>query len=133
MHRSMANGMSYFLQGPTPYSLPLSQASDGVGTDTIAVRVTVQDVNDCPPMFVEEVYRVEINENVPQGSSVASVRATDCDDGANAVLRYSIAGGDVGAFELNCEYHMNQPGKITNYDAYCSDIRSHHNFSATGF
>ena len=92
--------------------MPLSQASDGVGTDTIAVRVTVQDVNDCPPMFVDEVYRVEINENVPQGSSVASVRATDCDDGANAVLRYSIIGGDVGVFELNCEYHMNQPCKI---------------------
>ena len=99
--------------------MPLSQASDGVGTDTIAVRVTVQDVNDCPPMFVDEVYRVEINENVPQGSSVASVRATDCDDGANAVLRYSITGEDVGGFELNCDYHNYEPA----LQDYCESYR----------
>lgn len=80
------------------------QATDGVGSDTIAVRVTVQDVNDCQPMFVEAEYRVDINENLPVGSRVGSVRATDCDEGANAVLRYSIAGGDVGVFELDCEY-----------------------------
>lgn len=79
------------------------QTTDGVGTDEIVVRVPVQDVNDCPPTFVEEVYQVQISENVPQGSSVASVRATDCDAGSNAVLRYSIAGGDVGIFELDCE------------------------------
>lgn len=80
------------------------QATDGVGSDTIAVRVTVQDINDCQPMFVEEEYRVAISENLPSGSSVASVRATDCDEGANAVLRYSITSGDVGIFELDCEY-----------------------------
>ena len=80
------------------------QASDGVGSDTISVRVDVLDVNDCQPTFVQPEYRVNINENIPQGSSVSSVRATDCDEGDNAVLRYSIAGGDVGIFELDREY-----------------------------
>jgi hypothetical protein len=79
------------------------QVTDGVGTDTVDVIVDVLDINDCQPTFVEQEYRVNINENLPQGSSVASVRATDCDLGDNAVVRYSIADGDVGIFELNCE------------------------------
>ncbi len=68
------------------------------------VRVIVQDINDCEPTFVEEAYSVDINENLPRGSSVASVRAEDCDEGANAVLRYTVERGDVGVFEVDREY-----------------------------
>lgn len=75
--------------------------------DTISVIVTVEDVNDCDPTFVEDVYRVNINENVPIGSRVAAVRATDCDEGDNALLRYTIQQGDIAVFELNCKsFHL---------------------------
>ncbi len=81
----------------------LLQANDGANTDSLQVRVVVQDINDCDPDFVEDEYRFNINENLPRGSSVGSVRATDCDEGRNSVLRYTIAGGSVGVFQLDCK------------------------------
>lgn len=68
------------------------------------------DVNDCEPSFVEAEYRVAINENLPLGTSVAAVMATDCDEGSNAVLRYSIAQGSVGVFQLDCKLNSRMHG-----------------------
>lgn len=63
----------------------------------------MQDINDCVPTFVEDEYRVDISENLPIGSRVAVVSATDCDAGTNAQLRYSIAAGSLGVFQLDCK------------------------------
>ena len=65
--------------------------------------MTVQDVNDCNPTFVQPTYQVDISENLPRGSSVASVMAEDCDEGVAAMLSYTIAGGDLGVFQLDCK------------------------------
>lgn len=78
------------------------QATDGVGSASTIVQVTVLDINDCQPTFDQGMYTVDISENLPTGSSVTSVGATDCDEGDNAELRYSISGGDVGVFQLGC-------------------------------
>ncbi len=61
------------------------------------------DINDCDPTFVEDVYEVSISESVPAGSSVATVRAMDCDEGTNALIQYTIVNGSLGVFELDCE------------------------------
>ena len=37
------------------------------------------------------------------GTSVLSVEATDADLGENAAISFSIVGGDVNLFSLNCE------------------------------
>ena len=80
------------------------QVSDAGGRiDETAVQVTVEDSNDCVPTFVQNIYEVNILENLPQGSSVASVMATDCDEGTNALIRYTIAAGSLGVFQLDCE------------------------------
>ena len=102
-----------------------------MGSDTTAVRVTVLDVNDCEPTFVQEVYRVAINENLPSGSSVASVRALDCDEGANAELSYSIVAGDLGVFQLDCEKLITQFGLDISCLHACSDIWSDHDSDTT--
>ena len=80
------------------------QASDGTLADTSQVIVNVEDINDCDPMFDQSSYTVPVLENRPAGSSITTVRATDCDIGNNALLQYTIVAGDVGVFSLDSEY-----------------------------
>ncbi|KAM5299396.1 protocadherin gamma-B7-like [Ctenodactylus gundi] len=61
-------------------------------SSTAQIRVLVVDANDNPPVFSQDTYRVSLREDVPPGTSVLRVRATDQDEGANAVLTYSFLG-----------------------------------------
>ena len=45
------------------------------------LTVTVFDVNDNPPSFEHSVYNATVEENLPVGSSVITIRATDNDTG----------------------------------------------------
>ncbi|XP_066199261.1 protocadherin gamma-B7-like [Saccopteryx leptura] len=56
---------------------------------TARIRILVVDANDNPPVFSQDVYRVSIPEDVPPGTSVLRVRATDLDEGLNAEVTYS--------------------------------------------
>uniref|UniRef100_A0A5F8HAR7 Protocadherin gamma subfamily C, 5 n=1 Tax=Monodelphis domestica TaxID=13616 RepID=A0A5F8HAR7_MONDO len=67
-------------------------ASDGgnpVRSGTSRVRVTVLDANDNAPVFTQSVYSVSIPENVPVGTWLLSVNATDPDEGVNGEVTYS--------------------------------------------
>ena len=55
---------------------------------SILVNVTVEDINDHDPKFDNATYEVSIRENLPPGTSVASVQARDFDLGDNAEIRY---------------------------------------------
>ncbi|XP_028383242.1 protocadherin gamma-B3 isoform X12 [Phyllostomus discolor] len=56
---------------------------------TTQIRVVVVDANDNPPVFTQDVYRGGIPENLPVGSSVLRVTATDLDEGVNAEITYA--------------------------------------------
>ncbi|XP_075852270.1 protocadherin gamma-B5 isoform X16 [Microcebus murinus] len=56
---------------------------------TTELRIQVTDANDNPPVFSQEVYRVSLPENVPPGTSVLQVSATDQDEGVNSEITYS--------------------------------------------
>ncbi|XP_025721065.1 protocadherin gamma-B3-like, partial [Callorhinus ursinus] len=56
---------------------------------TTQIRVVVADANDNPPVFTQDVYRASVRENLPVGSSVLSVMATDLDEGVNAEITYA--------------------------------------------
>ncbi|XP_053422777.1 protocadherin gamma-B1 isoform X11 [Nycticebus coucang] len=67
-------------------------AMDGgnpVLTGTAAIQIEVTDANDNPPVFSQDVYKVSLSENVPPGTSVLKVTATDQDEGVNAEITYS--------------------------------------------
>uniref|UniRef100_A0A8C4YH85 Cadherin domain-containing protein n=1 Tax=Gopherus evgoodei TaxID=1825980 RepID=A0A8C4YH85_9SAUR len=64
---------------------------DPVRTGTAQVRVNVTDANDNPPVFTEEIYKVSLRENLPKGSLVLQVKATDTDEGLNAEIMYSFS------------------------------------------
>lgn len=54
------------------------------------VNITIQDVNDNPPIFNQTRYTVSIPENSTIGTSIIRVNATDADIGLNGKIEYSI-------------------------------------------
>ena len=55
---------------------------------SIHLDVYVRDANDNNPSFESVAYETRIYENLPVGTSVLRVRATDPDSGANGEVRY---------------------------------------------
>ncbi|XP_030251990.1 protocadherin alpha-3-like [Sparus aurata] len=55
----------------------------------IEIIVDVLDVNDNSPVFTKELYSATLKENVPVGTVVIQVNATDLDQGANSEIIYS--------------------------------------------
>ncbi|XP_065591125.1 protocadherin gamma-A2-like [Cyrtonyx montezumae] len=71
----------------------LLRASDGgepARTGTARIRVVVLDANDNAPAFSQAVYTVRVPEDVPVGSTLLSVTATDPDDGIYGEVTYSL-------------------------------------------
>ncbi|RXM95713.1 Protocadherin alpha-6 [Acipenser ruthenus] len=58
-------------------------------SDSINITVSVVDINDNPPVFDQQVYKVNLQENVPIGTFVITVKASDLDDGPNGEVAYA--------------------------------------------
>ncbi|XP_036604444.1 protocadherin gamma-B1-like [Trichosurus vulpecula] len=61
---------------------------------TAQIWINVTDANDNAPVFSQDVYRVSLRENLPRGSSVLRVTATDKDEGTNAEITFSFLNED---------------------------------------
>ncbi|KAM6055248.1 protocadherin gamma-B3-like isoform 11-T11 [Theristicus caerulescens] len=72
------------------FQLVLTAADGGepVRSGTVQVRVNVTDANDNAPAFSKSVYEARVRENLPAGSLVLRVRATDADAGSNGRVSY---------------------------------------------
>lgn len=55
------------------------------------VIIDVIDVNNNAPEFQQSSYKASVDENMPVGTSVLTVKATDLDSGENGYVTYSIA------------------------------------------
>ena len=64
--------------------------TDGKSTAKTSVRVVIGDTNDHSPVFEQETYAVNFQENYPEGTFVTMVTATDEDSGDYARVSYSI-------------------------------------------
>ncbi|XP_069932331.1 protocadherin gamma-A4 isoform X9 [Oryctolagus cuniculus] len=53
------------------------------------IHITVVDINDNAPVFTRPEYHVSIQENVPVGTRLLTIKATDPDEGANGEVTYS--------------------------------------------
>lgn len=91
------------------YELKIRATDDG-GTNEIPplysealVRVTVDDINDNPPKFSLNDYTVRIREDIPKGSVVAIVSASDLDIGPSGEVQYTLGEGsdDEGVFKID--------------------------------
>lgn len=54
------------------------------------IILNILDANDNSPEFMNSNYEFQIQENMPKGTKVGYVRATDKDIGQNAAIRYSL-------------------------------------------
>ncbi|NXM73119.1 PCDGD protein, partial [Serilophus lunatus] len=73
---------------------------DPVRSGTVQIRVNVTDANDNSPVFSKRVYEARVAENLPAGSLVLLVRATDADAGSNGRISYSFGNVPVAIRQL---------------------------------
>ncbi|KAI4499170.1 hypothetical protein M0802_005753 [Mischocyttarus mexicanus] len=70
-------------------------------SSTATVLLTLEDVNDNPPVFYPWRYLMSVQESAPVGTSVGKVIATDADARGNAQIRYSLESGGEGIFSVD--------------------------------
>ncbi|XP_041948904.1 protocadherin alpha-3-like isoform X6 [Alosa sapidissima] len=72
---------------------------------SLDIKIDVLDVNDNNPIFSKTLYKISIPENIPFGTEVLSVTATDADTGVNSEIVYSFTGHGnskiYGLFSIN--------------------------------
>uniref|UniRef100_G1KVZ3 Cadherin domain-containing protein n=1 Tax=Anolis carolinensis TaxID=28377 RepID=G1KVZ3_ANOCA len=70
--------------------LTATDGGDPFRSGTAQIKVRVLDANDNAPIFNQPIYEVTVKENIPKGSTVATVSATDLDEGLNGEVKYSL-------------------------------------------
>lgn len=93
-------------------------------SDTKILNISILDSNDHSPEFSKEFYTGEVKENLPEGTFVLNVSASDKDLGTNGEIRYYIdetsrhrdlfqidsVTGDVRTKKV-LDYELGQPGQ----------------------
>ncbi|XP_067842781.1 protocadherin Fat 4-like [Heptranchias perlo] len=64
-------------------------------SSSISITAIITDVNDNSPHFTQPIYTVTVDENIPRGSDLLAVSATDPDEDKNGQVRYTISSKDV--------------------------------------
>lgn len=90
------------LEKVIPVSLMAKDGGGKVGFCTISVILT--DINDNSPQFRAAEYKVSIAADVPRGTTVVKIAASDMDEGSNADVTYSIE-ADADNIAENFEIH----------------------------
>uniref|UniRef100_A0A8C5SWR8 Cadherin domain-containing protein n=1 Tax=Laticauda laticaudata TaxID=8630 RepID=A0A8C5SWR8_LATLA len=80
------------------------------------VIVDVVDCNDHAPSFTRSSYLSNFNENLPPGSSVLSVKATDSDSGENGFVTYNIANQKMVPFVIDPFTGVISTTKLMDYE-----------------
>ncbi|KAG8002320.1 Protocadherin Fat 3 [Nibea albiflora] len=65
------------------------------------LKIILEDVNDCPPLFIPSVYKARALEDLPVGTVVAWLETQDPDLGLGGQVRYSLANDYNGWFEVD--------------------------------
>ncbi|XP_015744337.1 cadherin-18 [Python bivittatus] len=85
------------------------QAKDMAGqvgglSGSTTVNITLTDVNDNPPRFLQKHYQLYVPESAQVGSAVGKIKASDADTGSNADMKYTIINGDgSGIFSISTD------------------------------
>ncbi|KAG6455040.1 hypothetical protein O3G_MSEX009016 [Manduca sexta] len=79
-------------------------AKDDVRFDTAELSISIQDINDNPPTFLDSPYLAYVMENIipPNGGYIITIHAYDADSPPfNNQVRYFIKEGDADLFKIN--------------------------------
>ncbi|KAK3090295.1 hypothetical protein FSP39_010699 [Pinctada imbricata] len=89
---------------------------------TSLVYVQIQDANDNSPVMSSATYDISIPENLPDGTFVLKVAATDLDKGNNSLIGFRLS-GDYTPFEID-----EQSGVISVKNSALLDRETHQYF-----
>nr|XP_060630200.1 protocadherin gamma-A6-like isoform X14 [Anolis sagrei ordinatus] len=84
--------------------LTATDGGDPIKSGTLQIHIIVLDANDNVPVFSQSVYEVTVKENIPKGSIVGTIRATDLDDGINGEVKYSF---EDNKKKISQKFHLN--------------------------
>ncbi|XP_032951865.1 protocadherin gamma-A1 isoform X15 [Rhinolophus ferrumequinum] len=111
----------------------LLTASDGgnpIHSGTLRIHVQVVDANDNPPAFTQAEYHMSVPENVPLGTRLLTVKATDPDEGANGEVTYSFHNIDQKIAQIflldsyTGEISNKEPLDFEEYEIYPMEIQA---------
>ena len=115
--------VTYNHESKSSYSLTV-EATDAKLSDSIAVTVSLTDVNEAPAFADDVDTTLSVPENSAAGTSVGSaVTATDPDDDA---LTYTLSGTDAASFDIG-----SSTGQITTRADVTYDYESKSSYSLT--
>ncbi|KAK2908823.1 hypothetical protein Q8A67_004660 [Cirrhinus molitorella] len=106
----------------TVYTLRV-EASDSVHQTEAELSIQVLDVNDNPPVFSQESYKVVLPERTSADSFVVSVSATDKDSGQNGRISYRLLSSPVRGFYIDPDNGSVFTNKLLNYVANGNVLR----------
>lgn len=91
------------------YNITITATDEGSPSlsSSKTLHVSVADVNDNPPVFVEAFYRAHVTENNKQGSFVCSVTASDPDWRQNGTVLYSLLPGEINGLPVSSLLSIN--------------------------
>ena len=99
-------------------------------SSNVSVTVTVLDINDSPPVFLDREYFQEQSENVPIGTTIMTVRAVDADEGNDRLITYApllnLDGNNPLPFAIN-----QSNGDIYTIRSLCTLMNVSYNFNIT--
>ncbi|XP_038131617.1 protocadherin gamma-A2-like isoform X33 [Cyprinodon tularosa] len=76
---------------------------------TMQIHITVLDVNDNAPVFLQPVYKATVQENSAKGTFITKVSASDADKGSNGDVSYVIGNSVRSISEI---FHVTEDGDI---------------------
>ena len=91
-------------QSVVTFQVAVEDQSVNPGRDSAVVVVYVEDANDNEPIFVDLETNLYVEEDLPVGTVITTVSASDEDNGSNALVAYSFqdtSGQVQDAFEID--------------------------------
>lgn len=107
------------------YTFYVEASVDTESAPPARVDVYVKDVNDNVPKFSKGYYSRTVPENIPVGTSLFQINATDKDSGQNGRIRFRIQSGDVKK-----SFHLDEKtGLLTTAKSLDHDTLNRHNLA----
>ena len=69
----------------------VDSGSPSLSSTAATLIVVVTGINEFPPVFENRIYTISISETTPAGEQIASIDATDSDEGGDNILQYTIS------------------------------------------
>lgn len=78
------------------YFLTIQAVDGGIPplSNVATFNISILDINDNPPKFSQNSYRIKVKENIEINKTIIQVNAVDDDSGQNSIVKYNIEKGD---------------------------------------